>query len=172
MQLRFAGLEPRQQLEIEPLDEGLLQQDLLLAPQILDVEWRFGAAGQARAEIFRIEVVRAGDLDIGDPPFDKAKSDHAVDDVLIRDHHARVDIAAIDVEQGQLPADFFEVRRGHRLAEIGIDDAADRRFVENRVAGDRDVAKNKARALRQRRDPRVAAAAAAPSKLDGGDGLG
>ena len=59
MKARFAGFEAGQQLEIEPLDQRVLQQDLLLAPQILDIERRLGAAGEARAEIFRIEMVGA-----------------------------------------------------------------------------------------------------------------
>ena len=150
MKTRFPGFEAGQQLEIEPLDERVLQQDLLFAPQILDIERRLDAAGEARAEIFRIEVVSAGDLDIADPAFDNAKGNHAVDDVLVRDHYARVDVTAIYVEQSQLPANFFEVPGGYRLAQVGFDNAADRRCVEDRVAGDRDIAEDKARAPRER----------------------
>src|SRR6516164_5581200 len=150
MKARFAGFEAGQQLEVEPLDQRVLQQDLLLARQILDIKWRFGAAGEARGEIFRIEMVSAGDLDIADPAFYDTKSNHAVDNVLVRDHDARVDVTAVDVEQGQLPANFFEVRGAHRLAEIGVDNTADRFLVENRVSGNRDIAEDKARALRQR----------------------
>jgi hypothetical protein len=43
----FARLQPGQQLEVEPPYQRALQQDLLLAPQILDIEWRFGAASEA-----------------------------------------------------------------------------------------------------------------------------
>jgi hypothetical protein len=148
---RFAGFEAGQQLEFQPLDQRVLQQDLLLTPQILDIVRWLGAAGEARAEIFRIEVVGSGDIDIADPAFDDAKSNHAVNDILVRDQHARVDVAAIDVEQRQLAADFFEIRRAHRLAEVVIDNAADRRFVEDGVAEDPHIAKNEARALPQRR---------------------
>ena len=104
---RFTWFEAGQKLEIEPLGERVLQQDLLLAPQILDVERRLGAAGEARAEIFRIEVVGAGDLDIADPAFDDAKSDHAFDDVLVGDHNARVDVAANQCRATSIAGEFL-----------------------------------------------------------------
>src|ERR1700730_13388263 len=75
---RFAGFEAGQQLEIEPLDQRVLQQDLLLAPQILDIERWLGAAGEARAEIFRIEVVGSGDLEMADPAYDNPEIINAV----------------------------------------------------------------------------------------------
>jgi hypothetical protein len=71
--------------------------------------------------------------------------------VLIRNDHARIDIAAIDVEQRELPADFFEIAGGHRLAEVGIDDAADYSLIQDGVADYVDVAKHKPRTLAKRR---------------------
>src|SRR6185312_2663400 len=109
------------------------------------------AALQAGTEVFRIEMVGAGDLDFGYPPFDGAKGDDAVDDVLIRDQEARVDVALVDVEQRQLPADLLEIRSGQRLADIRLDHAAYRRLVESGVADDCDVAQYEAWTLGQRR---------------------
>jgi hypothetical protein len=99
VQPRFARLQSGQQFEIKPPDKGILKQDLLFSSEIFDIEWRFGAARQTRAEIFRIEVISTGNVYVGHPTFDKAKRDHPVGHVLIRKDRSGVDIAAVDVEQ-------------------------------------------------------------------------
>jgi hypothetical protein len=43
IQSRVAWLQSRQQLEVEPPDKRVLQQDLLFLPQTVDIEWRFDA---------------------------------------------------------------------------------------------------------------------------------
>jgi hypothetical protein len=106
-----------------------LQQDLLLAPQILDVEWGHGTVRQARAEVLRVEVVGSGNLDISQSPFDKAKSDHSVDHVLIGNDGPGVDVAAIDVEQRELATDLFEIGGGYCPMEGLISPIASSRTV-------------------------------------------
>jgi hypothetical protein len=48
MQSRVAWLQSRQQLEVEPPDKRVLQQDLLFLPQTVDIEWRFDAASRRK----------------------------------------------------------------------------------------------------------------------------
>jgi hypothetical protein len=117
---RLPGLQPGQQFEIKALDQRALQQDLLLAPQILDVERGPGTVGQARAEVFRTEViVPATSMSVPCPR--RTEGDHAVDNILIRNDGARVDVAAIDVEQGELTTDLSR-SSVVKLSDIGIDD--------------------------------------------------
>src|SRR5436190_6981027 len=119
MQTRFARLQPGQQFEVEAPDKRVLKQDLLLSSEIFDIERRFDAARQARAEIFRIEVVSTGNVDVGHPAFHEAKSDYPIGHVLIRKGRSGVDVAAVDVEQRELTTDLLEIPGSHRLSEIG-----------------------------------------------------
>ncbi len=102
------------------------------------------ACGETRAEVFRPKVIGSGNVDVGHPPFDKAISDHPVGHVLIGQHRARVDITAVDIEAREPAANFLQIREGHRLADIGSDDGADRSIIDDRVADDVDFAKDKA----------------------------
>src|SRR5229473_5938099 len=92
-----------------------------------------------------------GNLDIVRSSFDKTKGDHTIGHILIRNDRTGVYIAAINIEQCELPADFFEIADGHGLAEVGIDDAADCSLIEDGVADYVDVAKHKPRTLPKRR---------------------
>src|SRR6516164_4264501 len=96
-----------------------------------------------------------GNLDVGDPPLDKAKGDDPVFDILIRDGRTGVDKTPIDVQQCETPADLLEIRDRDGLTQIGRHDVADRLLVEDGVALDPDVTEDESGRLAERPGSRL-----------------
>jgi hypothetical protein len=88
--------------------DRVLQQELLLALQFGDVERPGQAALQPSAEKLRREGIGAGDIDLGDASLDRPQRDDAVLDILVGDRGPGIDVAAIDVKQGQGAAQLFQ----------------------------------------------------------------
>ena len=150
MRPRLAGNKSRQQLDIEAAHQRVLQQDLLLALHVGDVEGDRQAALQPRAEKFGIEMLGAGQFDPRHPPLDRSEDDRTVLDVLVGDREAGIEIAPVNIKQRQLAANFLEVGDRDRLADIGCGDLVDRRLVERGIALDLDHAEHEDRCRGER----------------------
>jgi hypothetical protein len=121
----LAGHDARQQLDVEPLDQRILQQDLLLGLDIVHIERFAQSSRQPTAEVVRVERAGIRHLDLGDGALDDIDRHDPAADILIGNDRPGIEVAALDIEKRQAAADLLKVAQGRRLVEVGGCDRLD-----------------------------------------------
>jgi hypothetical protein len=142
--VEFALTEPitRLQGRIDALDSRILEHDLHAFLELVDVQGWAGAQLDAIGEVRGAHVLVPLDLDRRELPFDDVHTHDAVLDLLVRQDGARIDVAGVHVDHGQLAAQLLELGRGNGTIQIPGDDGLKRLVADDRIAVDFHAAKH------------------------------
>ena len=89
----LAAPQARAEARVDLVDRRVEQEQLDALAQLVDVERRAGAEPDPVDDELGIERGQPVDHDVGEPALDDLDLDHAVPDLLVGDHRARVDVA-------------------------------------------------------------------------------
>ena len=140
LQPGFARLQAGSQFGVELFDQRILLQELQAFLEFQDVQRYIRVRAQAVLEVGGAQPGVADDVDFGQAAFDDLNVDDAVGDLLIGEDGPGVEVAALDVVQGQLAADFLQFFGGEGAVFKRRGDFGQFRVGRHGVAGQREPA--------------------------------
>src|SRR6267378_1655683 len=135
----LAGPEARLQLGVQSPDALVLEQQLQLLLQGVDVERRARAEREPAPQVALPEPAVALDVDLDHAALDDLIGHRPLGDRLVRQDRSRVDVAAVDVQQGQRDAKRLQVLRGQLPVEVRRGGGGNLLGRQHRVAHDADL---------------------------------
>ena len=112
----------RSQLCIEPLNSGVLKQELQAALQRIDVERRPGVEVESLLKIAGAKPLVPSHLDPNQLTFDDLIRNHAASHRLIREDRSGIDIAVVNIEERQRNSKRLDILRRELSIPIGSGD--------------------------------------------------